>query len=152
MPWSSRSRFINTSSRVFSTPRLAVSLCPGVDYANAVAAYTALFCCYCVLPPSLSTPQSQYPTRRRSGDIEHNPLVQPQHLGKMSYMKKDEDADSVMIKLDRTSVFQDGRLPAMPLAMRLIRATSHCTLLTRPFVQLDSSIPPRSRRGHVVPS
>lgn len=26
----------------------------------------------------------------------------------MSYMKKDEDADQVMIKLDRTSVFQDG--------------------------------------------
>ena len=29
----------------------------------------------------------------------------------MSYMKKDEDADQVMIKLDRTSVFQDGILP-----------------------------------------
>ena len=28
----------------------------------------------------------------------------------MSYVKKDEDADQVMIKLDRTSVFQDGRL------------------------------------------
>lgn len=27
----------------------------------------------------------------------------------MSYMKKDEDADQVMIKLDRTSVFQDGK-------------------------------------------
>lgn len=26
----------------------------------------------------------------------------------MSYVKKDEDADQVMIKLDRTSVFQDG--------------------------------------------
>lgn len=26
----------------------------------------------------------------------------------MSYMKKDEDADQVMIRLDRTSVFQDG--------------------------------------------
>lgn len=26
----------------------------------------------------------------------------------MSYMKKDEDADQVMMKLDRTSVFQDG--------------------------------------------
>lgn len=37
----------------------------------------------------------------------------------MSYMKKDEDADQVMIKLDRTSVFQDGKLPAksLPLAM-----------------------------------
>jgi coatomer protein complex subunit gamma len=28
----------------------------------------------------------------------------------MSYGKKDEDADQVMIKLDRTSVFQDGGL------------------------------------------
>lgn len=27
----------------------------------------------------------------------------------MSYGKKDEDSDQVMIKLDRTSVFQDGR-------------------------------------------
>ena len=27
----------------------------------------------------------------------------------MSYMKKDEDADQTMIKLDRTSVFQDGK-------------------------------------------
>lgn len=35
--------------------------------------------------------------------------MQSQHLGIMSYMKKDEDADQVMIKLDRTSVFQDGR-------------------------------------------
>ena len=26
----------------------------------------------------------------------------------MSYVKKDEDADPVMIRLDRTSVFQDG--------------------------------------------
>jgi len=26
----------------------------------------------------------------------------------MSYVKKDEDADQVMIKLDRTTVFQDG--------------------------------------------
>lgn len=29
----------------------------------------------------------------------------------MSYVKKDEDADQVMIKLDRTSVFQDGTQP-----------------------------------------
>lgn len=29
----------------------------------------------------------------------------------MSYMKKDEDADQTMIKLDRTSVFQDGETP-----------------------------------------
>lgn len=34
--------------------------------------------------------------------------MQFQRLGNMSYMKKDEDADQVMIKLDRTSVFQDG--------------------------------------------
>jgi hypothetical protein len=27
----------------------------------------------------------------------------------MSYVKKDEDADQVMMKLDRTSVFQDGK-------------------------------------------
>lgn len=30
----------------------------------------------------------------------------------MSYVKKDEDADQVMVKLDRTSVFQDGALTA----------------------------------------
>ena len=28
----------------------------------------------------------------------------------MSYVKKDEDADQMMMKLDRTSVFQDGVL------------------------------------------
>lgn len=33
----------------------------------------------------------------------------------MSYMKKDEDADQVMIKLDRTSVFQDGTSICTPL-------------------------------------
>jgi coatomer protein complex subunit gamma len=32
----------------------------------------------------------------------------------MSYMKKDEDADQTMIKLDRTSVFQDGERRPLP--------------------------------------
>lgn len=27
----------------------------------------------------------------------------------MSYLKKDEDADQAMIKLDRTTVFQEGK-------------------------------------------
>jgi hypothetical protein len=43
----------------------------------------------------------------------------------MSYMKKDEDADQVMIKLDRTSVFQDGIPPnrVPPGARTLVRGT-----------------------------
>ncbi|KAJ6079116.1 hypothetical protein N7467_008869 [Penicillium canescens] len=45
----------------------------------------------------------------------------------MSYMKKDEDADQVMIKLDRTSVFQDARLfNSSPISPRTCR-----TLLTK---------------------
>lgn len=32
----------------------------------------------------------------------------------MSYVKKDEDADQVMMKLDRTSVFQDGKQSFSP--------------------------------------
>lgn len=36
----------------------------------------------------------------------------------MSYIKKDEDADQVMIKLDRTSVFQDGRAFAQLAPLR----------------------------------
>jgi hypothetical protein len=36
----------------------------------------------------------------------------------MSYMKKDEDADQTMIKLDRTSVFQDGT--TLPFLVSLI--------------------------------
>ncbi|GFF49622.1 probable coatomer subunit gamma [Aspergillus udagawae] len=45
----------------------------------------------------------------------------------MSYVKKDEDADQVMIKLDRTSVFQDARLfNSSPISPRRCR-----TLLTK---------------------
>ncbi|KAL4991058.1 adaptin N terminal region-domain-containing protein [Aspergillus falconensis] len=45
----------------------------------------------------------------------------------MSYMKKDEDADQTMIKLDRTSVFQDARLfNSSPISPRQCR-----TLLTK---------------------
>ncbi|KAJ5751728.1 coatomer subunit gamma [Penicillium odoratum] len=50
----------------------------------------------------------------------------------MSYMKKDEDADQVMIKLDRTSVFQDARLfNSSPISPRTCR-----TLLTKIAVLL----------------
>ncbi|KAJ5861440.1 uncharacterized protein N7529_008750 [Penicillium soppii] len=45
----------------------------------------------------------------------------------MSYVKKDEDADQVMIKLDRTAVFQDARLfNSSPISPRTCR-----TLLTK---------------------
>lgn len=45
----------------------------------------------------------------------------------MSYVKKDEDADQVMMKLDRTSVFQDARLfNSSPISPRRCR-----TLLTK---------------------
>ncbi|KAM5475873.1 coatomer subunit gamma [Microsporum audouinii] len=45
----------------------------------------------------------------------------------MSYMKKDEDADQMMMKLDRTSVFQDARLfNSSPISPRRCR-----TLLTK---------------------
>ncbi|KAI9367184.1 adaptin N terminal region-domain-containing protein [Aspergillus egyptiacus] len=50
----------------------------------------------------------------------------------MSYMKKDEDADQTMIKLDRTSVFQDARLfNSSPVFPRQCR-----TLLTKIAVLL----------------
>ncbi|CRG85762.1 putative coatomer subunit gamma [Talaromyces islandicus] len=50
----------------------------------------------------------------------------------MSYMKKDEDADQAMIKLDRTSVFQDARLfNSSPISPRRCR-----TLLTKIAVLL----------------
>ncbi|KAF5865027.1 coatomer subunit gamma [Aspergillus alliaceus] len=50
----------------------------------------------------------------------------------MSYMKKDEDADQTMIKLDRTSVFQDARLfNTSPISPRTCR-----TLLTKISVLL----------------
>ena len=32
-------------------------------------------------------------------------------LPKMSYGKKDDDADTGLIKVDRTQVFQEGELP-----------------------------------------
>lgn len=34
----------------------------------------------------------------------------------MAYMKKDEDADQAMIKLDRTHVFQEGKTGRRVLA------------------------------------
>lgn len=34
----------------------------------------------------------------------------------MAYMKKDEDADQAMIKLDRTTVFQEGKTGRRVLA------------------------------------
>lgn len=37
----------------------------------------------------------------------------------MSYVKKDEDADQVMIKLDRTSVFQDGAFTSPEIGGKL---------------------------------
>lgn len=48
----------------------------------------------------------------------------------MSYMKKDEDADQAMIKLDRTSVFQDGRQSA-------ILPPGPCSPPTSPIVRLN---------------
>ncbi len=32
----------------------------------------------------------------------------------MSYSKKDEDADSALMRVDRTSVFQEGQLKPLP--------------------------------------
>ncbi|KKA23545.1 Coatomer subunit gamma [Rasamsonia emersonii CBS 393.64] len=50
----------------------------------------------------------------------------------MSYVKKDEDADQVMLKLDRTTVFQDARLfNSSPISPRKCR-----TLLTKIAVLL----------------
>lgn len=33
----------------------------------------------------------------------------------MNYGKKDEDADTGLVKVDRTQVFQEGKLPVLPL-------------------------------------
>ena len=33
----------------------------------------------------------------------------------MSYGKKDEDADQAILKIDRTSVFQEGKFPTTPV-------------------------------------
>lgn len=65
----------------------------------------------------------------------------------MSYVKKDEDADQVMIKLDRTSVFQDGTL--FPLA--LIQTSKHSSGPDPP-PQLDCLILLPSRLEDAAPS
>jgi hypothetical protein len=67
----------------------------------------------------------------------------------MSYGKKDEDADLGMVKVDRTQVFQEGKLairshdtaplpPAMDMGIRELQLTSR--------IQHDfSTAPPFSR-------
>ena len=45
----------------------------------------------------------------------------------MSYMKKDEDADQGMIKVDRTSVFQEGTLSVKRLSAEADRVQHGCS-------------------------
>jgi len=47
----------------------------------------------------------------------------------MSYAKKDEDADQLGFKLDRTSVFQDGTMPASPFPLPATTLTDHSTVV-----------------------
>ena len=42
----------------------------------------------------------------------------------MSYVKKDEDADQGMIKVDRTSVFQEGTTPNRNIDLRKLKECS----------------------------
>ena len=37
----------------------------------------------------------------------------------MSYAKKDEDAEQAILKVDRTSVFQEGRSKPLPVGLIL---------------------------------
>jgi hypothetical protein len=46
----------------------------------------------------------------------------------MSYAKKDEDADQLGFKLDRTSVFQDGTMPPSP-SLPAVTLTDYSTVV-----------------------
>lgn len=63
----------------------------------------------------------------------------------MSYVKKDEDADQVMIKLDRTTVFQDGRRslspePELPSPSPILTTSSHSEIVQF-FAYIASKMP-----------
>jgi coatomer protein complex subunit gamma len=62
----------------------------------------------------------------------------------MSYVKKDEDADQVMIKLDRTSVFQDGKTSDAPNTVFCLPHSDHGLSAARLFN--SSPISPRRCR------
>lgn len=87
--------------RSFLSSRLALFIRPGAELCQCSSSRLHRLPLLLLCPPVEPTPPK--------GDREHTLLVQSQQLGIMSYMKKDEDADQVMIKLDRTSVFQDGK-------------------------------------------
>ena len=60
----------------------------------------------------------------------------------MSYGKKDEDADQAIVKVDRTSVFQEG----------MCQVVSSHRVPTNGTLQRDYSIPPPYRLEDVVSS
>ena len=69
----------------------------------------------------------------------------------MSYAKKDEDADQTMVKLDRTSVFQDGtiRHPLRCRTTALVDLLSSTSL--QQLADLPSKMPYPPYQNHSTP-
>lgn len=47
----------------------------------------------------------------------------------MSYAKKDEDAEQAILKVDRTSVFQEGRFTTLAVSLLLNLTQLDCSTL-----------------------
>ena len=67
----------------------------------------------------------------------------------MSYAKKDEDGDQTMVKLDRTSVFQDGKSTKSP------HGPTDCLLLLSTSIQqlshISTKMPNPAYQNHFTP-
>lgn len=67
----------------------------------------------------------------------------------MSYSKKDEDGDSAIFKVDRTSVFQEGIPIPIPTSSRY----THLINLSSPSIQLftdfSTKMPPSSNKDDI---
>lgn len=69
-------------------------------------------------PPSLRLPRCQrgdYPECALKPSWTPHDQSSSDAVAKMSYGKKDEDADLGLVKVDRTQVFQEGEMRAIPL-------------------------------------
>lgn len=105
------------------------------------------------------------PTRphRHRSPSPFNSTSFPRTSPRMNYGKKDEDADTGLVKIDRTQVFQegehseskstafagDGRRRWMPCTLQLSNSEAN---RRRQSAQLDSSTAPRSSRDDAASS